>query len=146
MSIQDGLKCIAKYCACSEIHFPYEMELFSCTPSISAVKAARTHISGFKYLSVSQDLIHIKQALFSGYPILVGIQLYTSFESDIVAKNGIVQLPDENEVNLGGHCVLIYGYSDITKTFTLANCWGTEWGQKGYFTLPYNDVLNPNFA
>jgi C1A family cysteine protease len=29
------------------------------------------------------------------------------------------------------------GYSDKQKRFIIRNSWGTGWGKKGYFTMPY---------
>jgi C1A family cysteine protease len=30
--------------------------------------------------------------------------------------------------------------------FKVANSWGTNWGQKGYFYLPYSYVTNPDLS
>jgi C1A family cysteine protease len=38
---------------------------------------------------------------------------------------------------LGGHAVLAVGYDDATQRFTIRNSWGANWGQGGYFTMPY---------
>jgi C1A family cysteine protease len=53
-------------------------------------------------------------------------------------------LPGEKEV--GGHAVLVVGYDNVTQRFLARNSWGTEWGIKGHFTLPYSYILNPDLA
>ncbi len=30
------------------------------------------------------------------------------------------------------------GYDDAKKRFTVRNSWGSDWGMKGYFTMPYD--------
>lgn len=39
--------------------------------------------------------------------------------------------------NLGGHAVLITGYD--SKGFIIKNSWGTEWGNRGFTTIPYSE-------
>lgn len=38
------------------------------------------------------------------------------------------------------------GYDDRTKLFTIRNSYGPEWGNKGYFTMPYDYLLNHNLS
>lgn len=146
ISIRGGLKAVQKYGACSENNWGYNISKFREKPSDDAIKAATNHMQGFKYISVPQNLMNIKQALFGGFPILCGIQLYTSFESQKVQSTGIVPIPNiKKEALLGGHCVAIIGYNDDRRIFILANSWG-GWGNKGYFTLPYDYILDPKLA
>jgi C1A family cysteine protease len=146
ISIRGGLRTLQKYGACSENNWGYNISKFKEKPTDSAIQAAQNHIQGFKYISVPQNLMNLKQALFGGFPIICGIQLYTSFESDRVKTSGIAPIPNpQKEALLGGHCVAIIGYDDVRKFFILANSWG-NWGNKGYFTLSYDYIVNPKLA
>lgn len=146
ISIRGGLKAVQKYGACSENNWGYNIPKFKEKPSDVAIQAAQNHMQGFKYISVPQNLMNIKQALFGGFPILCGIQLYSSFESDRVKSTGIAPLPNpQKEALLGGHCVAIVGYDDTRRIFILANSWG-NWGNKGFFTLSYDYILDPKLA
>lgn len=146
ISIRGGLKAVQKYGACSENNWGYNVARFKDKPSEEAIKAAQSHIQGFKYISVPQNVMNIKQALFGGFPIICGIQLYSSFESQRVKTTGIVGMPDtKKEALLGGHCVAIIGYDDRRQIFILANSWG-KWGNQGYFTLPYQYILDPKLS
>jgi C1A family cysteine protease len=146
ISIKSGCDSIRKYGVCSENNWGYDIAKYTDQPVDPAIKAAKTH-TNFSYLLVSQNETSIKQALFSGFPIVFGIKVYESFESEQVAKTGIVPMPDTSkEKNLGSHCCQLIGWEDTTQTFLCANSWGTEWGQEGFFTLPYKFVLDPNLA
>lgn len=141
---------ISKYGVCSEHNWDYDITKFTVQPPRIAIMAAHTHLHGYEFLQVPQDLIHMKQALVSGYPIIIGIQVYDSFESDIVAKTGIVPMPRATEKNLGGHAVSVISYNDVTQTFTCQNSWGVDgWGlpdSPGYFTIPYSYLLDPSLS
>ena len=73
---------------------------------------------------------------------MFGFTVYESFESDQVAKTGVVPFPNlQTEQVLGGHAVLAVGYDDGQQRFIVRNSWGPNWGMKGYFTLPYPYLL-----
>jgi len=55
-------------------------------------------------------------------------------------------MPSSGEQAVGGHAVLAVGYDDSQNWFIVRNSWGTSWGMKGYFTLPYSYLLNANLA
>ena len=70
--------------------------------------------------------------------------MYESFESQAVAKTGTVPMPKAKEKMLGGHAILLVGYT--STVFRFRNSWGTSWGKGGYATLPKAYVLNPDLA
>ena len=47
---------------------------------------------------------------------------------------------------IGGHAVMAVGYDDVTKRFIVKNSWGADQGLKGYYTMPYEYLLNSNLA
>ena len=46
-------------------------------------------------------------------------------------------MPTRGEQVVGGHAVMAVGYDDKQQRFIARNSWGADWGQKGYFTMPY---------
>ncbi len=38
------------------------------------------------------------------------------------------------------------GYDDSQSWFIVRNSWGAGWGMKGYFTLPYEYLLDQNLS
>ena len=47
---------------------------------------------------------------------------------------------------LGGHAVCLVGYNDATQRFIVKNSWGTGWGDKGYFYMPYQVIKDTNMS
>ena len=89
----------------------------------------------------------MKQSIIEGFPFVFGINIYESFESEIVKKTGFVPMPDtKNEKLLGGHAIMTVMFDDDKKIIGCRNSWGVEWGDKGYFYLPYDFILNKDLA
>jgi C1A family cysteine protease len=98
------------------------------------------------YQRVPTNLNHLLGCLAEGYPFVFGFSVYESFESAEVAKTGVVPMPSLNEQMVGGHAVLAVGYDSTSKRFIVRNSWGSKWGQKGYFTMPFQYLTNSNLA
>lgn len=137
--IRDVMTAIHTYGVCDETLLPYNVNKYKLKPSNSNVRAATPHMRNFKYLSVDTSLLAIKQCLTLGFPIIFGMDVYESFETEHVTKTGIVPMPNESlEERLGSHVVCMYGYDDTKKHFIVMNSWGGAWGDKGFFYLPYD--------
>ena len=140
--IRDGIKTLVKWGACNEKVWPYVESQFAIKPSLEAYSEA-THHKALQYASVDQTEDALTHALAAGHPIVFGITVYDSFESDEVASTGLVPMPDVNtEQCQGGHAVLIVGYDAHKRLFKVRNSWGPDWGDHGYFYLPFEFVLS----
>ena len=145
-SIRDTVKAANSNGFCHENLWPYVINKFTVKPPSSAYADGKLH-PAIKYQRVTQVQSQMKAALASGYPIILGFSVYESFESDAVAKTGIVPMPDvTTEQLLGGHAVDIVGYNDSKNWWVVRNSWGTGWGDQGYFYVPYNYFTNPLLA
>ena len=51
-------------------------------------------------------------------------------------------MPGEGESSLGGHAVMAVGYDNEKQVFIVRNSWGLGWGDKGYFYMPYEYIIN----
>ncbi|MEB3220711.1 MAG: C1 family peptidase [Candidatus Sericytochromatia bacterium] len=79
----------------------------------------------------------MKAALAAKKPFLLPIILYDSFMTREVAKTGLMPMPGRREAIQGGHAVVAVGYDDEKQAFLIRNSWGTDWGYKGHFWMPY---------
>jgi C1A family cysteine protease len=96
------------------------------------------------YRRVTQSTLGVKRALALGYPVIFGFTVYESFESEAVANTGRVPMPDPSEDLLGGHAVLAIGYT--SEHVIVRNSWGGNWGDGGYFYMPWAYLLDRNLA
>lgn len=138
--IRDGMNVLASMGACPEVDFPYVVTKFTSKPSDQAEKDA----AAFKITSYHRiyDLNSMKACLAEGFPVVIGMQVYASFESDDVANHGMVPLPKFGEETLGGHAMCVVGYKYIGRDeyLIVRNSWGTSWGDKGYCYIPSSFV------
>jgi C1A family cysteine protease len=143
--IRDGIKSVNHIGACSETDWPYVIANFTRKPPPRAFKDAPLG-KAVSYQRVVQTLDQMKGCLAAGFPIVLGISVYESFESQQVAKSGVVPMPTSSEKLLGGHAILAVGYHDAEQRFIMRNSWGTSWGLRGYFTIPYTYLTDSNLC
>lgn len=138
--LRDGLKSVNKQGICEEAICPYLISKFTDKPLEIAYQNAIEH-TATQYTAIPQTENGLKTALVAGLPIAFGFMVKESLMN--VAEDGIYK--PKGKV-LGGHAVAIVGYNDATKTFIVRNSWGKKWGNNGYFTMPYKEVLNPEIS
>lgn len=141
-TVRGGMNAIMKYGVCPENMWPYLIQNFArLAPSKAFVSTYK--LNNFVYTAVKQNIDSIKASLLINLPIVLGILIYTSFESPNATKYGTIPVPNiKTEKQLGGHAILLVGYDDATAHFKFQNSWGTEWGDKGYGYIPYQYILN----
>lgn len=143
--IRDGIKSVNKLGAPPEADWPYNVAAFNKKPPAKAYTDATKHLV-VMYQRLIQELNTLKGCLASGFPFVFGFTCYASFESQAVAKSGVLPMPKSGEQVVGGHAVLCVGYDDNSQTFLVRNSWGNQWGLKGYFKMPYAYLTNARLA
>ena len=139
--IRDGIKACYTYGAPQESLWPYTISQFAVRPSQAAYNDA-LHRKVTSY-SRCADFTAVKNALATNRPVVVGFNVYSSFESASVARTGLMPYPNtRTETLLGGHAVCLVGYDDSKNYFIARNSWGTGWGDHGYFYMPYQVIQN----
>ena len=143
--IRDGMKSVAKAGVCTETTWPYDIPRFTEKPPKAAYDEASKH-QALVYRRVLGNLHQMQGCLASGYPFVFGFTVYESFMSPQVARTGEVPLPPRGEQVIGGHAVVAVGYDDSIQRFIVRNSWGDGWGMKGYCTMPYGYLTDPQLA
>jgi len=143
--IRDGIKACYTYGAPLESLWPYNISKFKTTPASTAIiDATKRKVTSYQKAA---DFNAVMDAVTSGYPVIIGFSVYSSFETATVARTGIMPYPNVNrERLLGGHAVLIVGYNKNNNTFIVRNSWGTGWGDKGYFYMPFQVIQNTSMS
>ena len=143
--IRDGIKACYTYGAPTENLWPYNIYKFRTAPTQAAIiDAAKRKITSYQRAA---DFNQVIDAIASGYPVVIGFNVYSSFDTVNVARTGIMPYPDTNKERLlGGHAVLLVGYNKNNNTFIARNSWGTGWGDKGYFYMPFQVIQNTSMS
>jgi len=128
---------------------PYDSEVCSVGPDSSTLEKARENrIDNFKRTHIS----NFKTFLASNTPILVGVDVYSNFQScfknsrcmkEYTAAGNIFKAVEGDGVKndkgeKAGHAIVIVGYSDIKKAYKIVNSWGEYWGDRGFLWISYS--------
>jgi C1A family cysteine protease len=143
--IHDGIQVMNTIGVCPETDWVYDISKFAVKPDEKCYTEAQNHKT-ILYNALDQNLDQLKACLISGFPVAFGFVVYQSFESDYVKQTGQVPMPEPGEKVLGGHAVALVGFDDKQKVFIVRNSWGSSWGDRGYFYMPYEYVLNQELA
>ena len=133
-------KALNQFGVCEEKYFPYNIKNFALPATQAAMtNALNNKIIEYNLLKTLQEIKH--SVAIHKMPVLIGMQVFENFESKQVAKTGMLPVPISAEKSLGGHAVLVCGYEDKSNNsgnLIVRNSWGSAWGNKGYFNMPYD--------
>jgi C1A family cysteine protease len=142
--IRDGVKVLNKIGVCLESTWPYNVAKFATKPPLTANTEAATHkVSSYIRLTTHTDKL---DCLAQGFPFVFGFTVYPDFQSDYVAKTGLLPMPTLGQPKLGGHAVCAVGYDEDKKQWLVRNSWGVDWGVAGYFTMPFDYLDNTDLS
>jgi len=148
-NVIDGEEYVKTNGICSETSWPYITSKFNIKPPQTCyIEASKYKISKYSIINNDSNLItNIKKAIFNKQPVLIGIAVYSSFETYTVSITGLVPIPDTlTEQLLGGHEMCLIGYDEAKQLFTVMNSWGSNWGDSGLCYIPYNYLSNPSLG
>jgi len=143
--IRDGVKSLVSDGCCPESLWPYDPARVLVQPPEPCYDAADT-CTLQSYSRVDSTLLEdLLEALTFG-PVVGGFSVYESFESDKVARTGLVPMPGPDESVIGGHAIVVSGYDQVAKRFRVRNSWGPIWGHRGSCFFPFDYFTHPDLA
>jgi C1A family cysteine protease len=152
--LRDGIKACYTYGAPLESLWPYNISRFAVQPPPTVyADALKRKVTGYAKCT---DFTAVKTAISQNHPVVIGFDVYASFESGTwwyPTGSGLMPYPNvKREQLLGGHAIALVGYNDNlsgpagTGYFIARNSWGTSWGKSGYFYMPYSVIKNTNMS
>jgi C1A family cysteine protease len=143
---RDGFKVAKRWGTPPESDWPYSDAnpgAFQEEPPQKVMDEAAKHKLEAAYRAVPRSVDSFKAVLSNRQTCAFGFTVYESFESDAVAKTGIVPMPGRDERVLGGHEVLMVGYLKDEPNYALVrNSWGDGWALDGYCLFPWAYLLS----
>ena len=159
-SIRDCIRALDNYGICREDQWPYlKTELF-IKPSercYSSARRRRDSVKGCVYgerllrhhsrrpQMRSSDIHQLKACLHQGSPFVFGFDVHNNFDQ----WDGKGVMPHPRGRLKGGHAVMAVGYNDSLGDkgcVIVLNSWGTTWGKRGFFYMPYDIIVDPNYC
>ena len=131
--ISHGILCTTDIGMVTEKRWPYTYSRLYKKPGRAMMLVAKKKLVKDYHYIWENHVDNTKAALAEGYPVVFGTTLFSSFWN--VGKDGMVPIPAAGEAVLGGHAMLIVGYTD--SCFIVRNSWGAKWGDKGYCYFPF---------
>jgi hypothetical protein len=134
--ISDGLDILVKKGAATLATMPYDASFgaYLKQPGDTAKQEAKNYkADAWGVLKTSDD---VKTALANRQPAIVSMAVFDTFKT-LKGENSIYNTSGSY---LGDHAVAIVGYDDefAGGAFKIINSWGTEWGDAGFFWVPYD--------
>lgn len=135
-SIRDALNIIESQGALPLDTFAYDDKICDKLPTEAQVQSAWEYrIARWMRVNV-QSLAEMKAQLVRGFPIVVAMQAYESFEH--WPGGGVYKTTKAAAgAYTGGHALVVVGYADQLRAFKVLNSWGTKWGDAGYAWIDY---------
>ncbi|CAF1374106.1 unnamed protein product [Adineta steineri] len=137
-TIASTIESVSERGVCLEYLWPYNTKMVNTKPNQMCYAVAPQY-SISEALEIDVNLNEMKCCLAQGFPMLVSLNLYKSFDKG--GEHGVVPMPKSTEVGRSSHarhCVVVAGYSDHSRAFIVRNSWGSTWGDRGYCYIPYD--------
>ena len=129
----DGMNLLRREGAATLADFPYDESSCDTQPSNFVKQTAREFsIADWRRVN-PQDKIEVKTQVASGFPVAIGMTVDQSF----MQFHGPTIYSGPTSPSVGGHAMVVVGYSDQKGAFKVINSWRTSWGDGGFGWISY---------
>jgi len=100
-------------------------------------------------VSDEQRINQLRACLKDNCPFLFGFKVYNSFHNNSNQRYGNMPMPTWEEKfhgPVGLHAVAAVGYDDSNRRIIVLNSWGSDWGDNGYFYMPYEFITDSDIC
>jgi hypothetical protein len=121
---------------CEEQAWPYKRERFADEPTQQCYNTA-TAAEAIQYARLG-TIDEIKVSLSQSLPVIFGSDIPKNYYM-AAAKTG--RMPEYGAIDHDepfGHALVIVGYDERDKSWLIRNSAGADYGDKGYFRMPYS--------
>ena len=140
-----ALKTLAKSGCAPESDWPYDVAKAFVQPNRKSYVDAKHQVVD-SYERIPPGLDAMLDALAMGKDFIIGLALFGSFDSDQVARDGMVPMPSHGEGGPYYHEVRCVGYHSRGRVLICRNSWGNQWGDDGDFYLPFDYANSPDLV
>jgi C1A family cysteine protease len=131
---------------CDEACFPYSSAFTNGQPQCVTAPDRAQHV--YKITSSSWFIFDAmrKDYLSHHGPLVACMDVYDDF---FAYGGGVYHHVSGKKV--GGHCILVVGYSETNHCWICKNSWNTTWGDQGFFQIAFGEcnidgLLSPMFG
>lgn len=136
VAISAALELLEKNGAPTLAVFPYTEGDCSVAPDPKAASVApEFRIRSWRAIN-AKVLDDAKGQIRLGNPVVFGMDISESFEN----LEGDAVYDDTTTPRIGGHAMVLVGYSERRQAFKVINSWGTDWGDKGFAWISYRAI------
>jgi len=132
-NVNDVLKLITNKGVCSEKDYPYDLS------NIDLFDFQNLQKFDINYMFIKNNIKNIKKYLENYRPVIIKIPVPSDFE-----HNSDLSFPLKDfkkcENNFYYIYTTIYGYRSTNKSFICMHSIGKNWGERGFFYVPYKYV------
>jgi hypothetical protein len=128
----DALDWLKKMGCLLEHFWPYKDVLDKQAPP-SSLNPEAAKYPLIAYYRVTGDANGICSAIAAGNVVSIGTPWFDKW----MDTSGDLPVVNEDDSTAGGHETYLYGYDKAIQKFYGSNSWGTEWGIKGRYLMPF---------
>ena len=135
--LRNALKAVQTFGICTEVLWPYDIQNFALQPYPECyVDGCSRKLTLYERIQTIDGMCN---ALANNRPIIIGTVIFEGFMA-LNRDDATIKMPTSIDYEIGGHSVVILGYSLPEKKFLVKNSFGDDWGDGGYCWMPFEYV------